>query len=128
MTASAASQDFTFPGPEELAHHVADRIVERALAHSGRFAICLCGGSTPKRIYELLATAPRLARFPWDRTHWFWGDERLVAHDDPQSNFRMAWQAFLGRAPVPPENVHAIPTEAQSAEVCATRYESTLKR
>jgi 6-phosphogluconolactonase len=69
-----------------------------------------------------------MAQFPWDRTHWFWGDERLVPHDDPQSNFRMVAEALLRHAPVAPENIHAIPTEGMSAPACAAEYETVLKR
>jgi hypothetical protein len=67
-----------------LAREVADWIVEEALRHQRRFSVCLSGGSTPKRLYELLGAAPRRARFPWERTHWFWGDERFVPHNDPR--------------------------------------------
>jgi 6-phosphogluconolactonase len=128
MTVGVALQSRTFATPEELARHVADWIVARALEQRQRFAVCLCGGSTPKRLYELLAAPPRAARFPWDRTHWFWGDERVVPHDDPQSNFRMASEALLRHAPVPADNIHAIPTEAMSPQACAAEYEAVLKR
>jgi 6-phosphogluconolactonase len=128
MTTSAFPQEHTFATPEELASHAADWVVARARASSERFAICLSGGSTPKRLYELLAAPARMAQFPWDRTHWFWGDERLVPHDDPQSNFRMVAEALLRHAPVAPENIHAIPTEGMSAPACAAEYETVLKR
>jgi 6-phosphogluconolactonase len=60
--------------------------------------------------------------------HWFWGDERFVPHDHPDSNFRMANDAFLSRVPVPADNVHAIATEGLSPEKAAAAYEVTLKR
>lgn len=128
MSTSAAPQSRTFDTSEELARQVADWIVERARERRQRFAVCLSGGSTPQRLYELLATAPRLARFPWDRTHWFWGDERVVPHDDPRSNFRMAWEALLRHAPIRAHNIHAIPTERVSPEAGAAAYEAALKR
>ena len=68
---------------------------------SGRFAICLSGGSTPRRLYQLLAEAPYREAMPWDRMHWFWGDERFVPWDHPDSNYRMAREALLSHAPVP---------------------------
>jgi 6-phosphogluconolactonase len=128
MSAGATSQSRVFDTPEQLAQHVADWIVGRAGEAGGRFAVCLSGGSTPKRLYELLAAPARRARFPWDQTHWFWGDERAVPHDDPRSNFRMAWEALLRHAPVPPANIHAIPTERVSPVAGAAEYETTLKR
>ena len=67
------------------------------------------------------------SRFPWDRAHWFWGDERFVPHDHPDSNFRMARDAFLSRAPGPPGNIHAVQTEGISPEEAAVAYEATLK-
>jgi 6-phosphogluconolactonase len=111
MTTATFPQEHTFATPEELARHVADWIVARARASSERFAICLSGGSTPKRLYELL-----------------WGDERFVPHDDPQSNFRMVAEALLRHAPVAAANVHAIPTGGVSAQACAAEYETVLKR
>jgi len=68
------------------------------------------------------------SRFPWNRAHWFWGDERFVPHDHPDSNFRMAREAFLSRVPVPGDNIHPVPTERISPEGAAVAYETTLKR
>ena len=65
-----------------------------------RIAVCLSGGSTPKRIYRLLLDPNYRERIPWDRVHWFWGDERFVSMRDERSNAGMAWAAFLADAPV----------------------------
>jgi len=127
MSGSAA-HEVTFDTPEELAHHVAHWMVTLARGAGPRFAVCLSGGSTPKRLYERLADPALAAKFPWRRTYWFWGDERFVPHDDPQSNFRMACDALLGHAPVPPQNIHAIATEGLSPEASAAAYETELKR
>jgi 6-phosphogluconolactonase len=127
-TAAGPAHGQTFDTPDDLAQYVADWVVARAVASADRFAFCLSGGSTPKRIYELLAAAPRRALFPWHRTHFFWGDERFVPHDDPQSNFRMAFDALLAHAPVPAENIHPIPTEGGSAASCAAQYQAALVR
>ena len=91
------------------------------------FGVCLSGGSTPRRLYERLAAPEIASRFPWNRAHWFWGDERFVPHDHPDSNFRMARDAFLSRIPVPPGNIHAVQTEGISPEEAAVAYEATLK-
>lgn len=112
---------------DALAARVADWLVERLAARPGVLSVALSGGSTPRPIYQLLAAEPRRSRVPWPRIHWFWGDERFVPPDHPDSNFRMAREAFLSRAPVPPENVHPIPTEG-APEAAADAYEAALRR
>ena len=125
---AAAAQSRVFDTPDELARHAAEWVVECARQSGPRFAICLSGGATPQRLYELLAAPAYRLRMPWERTHWFWGDERFVPHDDPQSNYRMAREALLRHVPVPADNVHPIPTEGLSVEQCAADYEAVLKR
>ena len=63
------------------------------------FAICLSGGSTTRRLYQRLAEEIIESRFPWKHVHWFWGDERFVLHDDPGSDYRMAYDALFSRSP-----------------------------
>ena len=111
---------------EALAHRAAGWITDLAAASRDRFAICLSGGSTPRRLYQLLAESPYRDRMPWDRVHWFWGDERFVPWDHPDSNYGMAYAALLGRAPVPPGNIHGIPTTGTPADA-AIAYERVLK-
>ena len=115
-----------FPDPASLAHHVAEWMTQAALAALGPFRVSLSGGSTPKTLYELLASDEFRSRFPWSRVFWFWGDERFVAHDHPDSNYRMTREAMLSKAPVPPENIYPIPTDG-TPEDAARRYERTLK-
>ncbi len=125
---TVASADIrTFDSAETLAHDVADWLCGLAQASDRAFAVSLSGGSTPRRLYERLAAPEIASRFPWSRVHWFWGDERFVPHDHPDSNFRMAREAFLSRVPVPPENIHAVPTEGLSPQDAAAAYETTLK-
>ena len=116
-----------FENPETMARHVAGWLLDIALAEQSRFAVCLSGGTTPRRLYELLAEPPFRERFPWQRTHWFWGDERFVPHDDPRSNYRMAYDVLLSRAPIRSENIHAIPTEGLDPNAAAATYETVLK-
>ncbi|MGH6674238.1 MAG: 6-phosphogluconolactonase [Xanthobacteraceae bacterium] len=127
MSGPADAQYRVFASAEELATAAADWILDRGIQCRGRFTLCLSGGETPRRLYELLA-APERGRFPWNRTHVFWGDERFVPHDDPRSNFHMAWQAMLGHVPIPAENIHPIRTEQTNVESAAADYEATLKR
>jgi 6-phosphogluconolactonase len=113
--------------PEALASHVADWLLAAALRTHRPFAVALSGGSTPRRLYELLASPPCREAFPWSRTHWFWGDERFVPHDSPESNYRMVREAMLAAAPVPPANVHPVPTEGLTPDEAALSYERQLR-
>ncbi|ARN83481.1 6-phosphogluconolactonase [Methylocystis bryophila] len=112
---------------ETLAQSAAAWLTDLARSREGRLAIALAGGSTPKRTYELLAEPPFRDKFPWSRTHWFWGDERFVPHDDPRSNYLMAQKALLSRAPIPHVNIHPIPTVGLSPQAAAGAYEAELK-
>jgi 6-phosphogluconolactonase len=111
---------------DALANHVAEWLLTQALAKEGAFAICLSGGATPRRLYERLAEPPFRDRFPWARAHLFFGDERFAPHDDPRSNYGMVRSALLSRAPIPPQNVHAVPVEGRPADAAAA-YERDLK-
>jgi 6-phosphogluconolactonase len=95
--------------PAAMAATAAEHLLARTAANSGRVAICLTGGSSPKQLYQLLATEPYRSRIPWPRVHWFIGDERFVPADDPLNNMGMARAAFLDRC-APAANIHPIPT------------------
>jgi 6-phosphogluconolactonase len=126
VASSTLSADFH--DAEALARGVAEWMCALARAQAGAFAVCLSGGSTPRRLYEVLAEPAVAPRFPWDRAHWFWGDERFVPHDHPESNYRMARDALFSRVAVPEENIHPIPTEGLSPQQAAAEYEAELKR
>ncbi|HEY7243315.1 MAG TPA: 6-phosphogluconolactonase [Xanthobacteraceae bacterium] len=113
---------------EALAQAAAQRLVERIARAPSRAAICLTGGSTPEPLYELLAREPYRSRVPWQRTHWFMGDDRFVPSGDPLSNMGMARRVFLDRVEAPHENVHAIPTMEASPEIAARHYQAELER
>ncbi|MBV1795737.1 6-phosphogluconolactonase [Siccirubricoccus sp. G192] len=112
--------------PEALAERVAAWLVERATAKRGGFSLALSGGSTPKRLYRRLAALPWRGRVPWGRMHLFWGDERFVQPDHPDSNQRMAREAMIAQVPIPPGNVHPVPVDGTPEEV-ARRYETKLR-
>ena len=112
---------------EELFEAAAAEFVahaSNAVRVCGRFAIALSGGSTPKNLYKLLATKPAI---PWDKICFFWGDERHVPPDHPDSNYRMAHEALLSKVPVRPENIFRIRGEEQDGEAAALQYEQTLQ-
>ena len=111
---------------EALAQRAATWITALARNSQGRFAVCLSGGSTPRRLYQLLAESPYREAMPWDRVHWFWGDERFVPWEHEDSNYRMVRAAMLSRAPIPPQNIHAIETIGQPSDAAAA-YERALK-
>jgi 6-phosphogluconolactonase len=109
-----------------LAEAAAKRVLARITDNSGRIAICLTGGSSPKALYELLATDTWRAKIPWERVHWFIGDERFVPVSDARNNMAMARGIFLDRH-APASHIHPIPTDVTSPDDAAARYEDELK-
>jgi 6-phosphogluconolactonase len=93
-----------------------------AVRARGRFCVALAGGTTPRGTYERLRAAP----VPWQRCHIFFGDERGVPPDHPDSNYRMARQALLDHVPVPPEQVHRLPADAPDGDAACRAYERLL--
>ncbi|HEV2718048.1 MAG TPA: 6-phosphogluconolactonase [Terriglobales bacterium] len=94
-----------------------------AIGDQGKFTVALSGGSTPKSLYSVLAKAA----LPWEKIFFFWGDERHVPPDHPESNYRMASEALLSKVPVPPGNIFRIRAEEKDAAVAAQDYELTLR-
>ncbi len=123
------AQVHVYPDLEALSAAAAERLVARAtqaLAERDRFTLALAGGSTPRPLYRLLA-GPHRRRIPWERVHVFWGDERYVPPDDAASNYRMARETLLDRVPIPPANVHAMPTDRDAPADAAAAYETVLR-
>lgn len=105
------------------------RIAGEAAQARGTFSVALSGGSTPRALYALLASDAQLRNaVPWSTTHVFWGDERHVPPDHPDSNFRMATGTLLSKVPIPPGNVHRIAGEEADARRAAAAYEEELRR
>jgi 6-phosphogluconolactonase len=126
MTLRDHLQILTVADPVALAKAAADRLMARIDARGGRIAICLTGGSSPKRLYQLLGSESYRGLIPWNRVHWFIGDERFVAADNPLNNMAMARRIFLD-AHAPPSNIHPIPTDTAGPDESAKRYEHELK-
>jgi 6-phosphogluconolactonase len=121
-----------FPNPEELSRAAAKMFVElavEAIETSNLFTVALAGGSTPRRMYELLADNEQEFRnhIDWEKTHFFFGDERHVPPDSPESNFRMANEALFSKIDLPTANVHRFLTENSDAAQVAELYENELK-
>ncbi|HEY1270969.1 MAG TPA: 6-phosphogluconolactonase [Terriglobales bacterium] len=119
-----------FPAPNELFAAAAEEFISRAsdaVSRHGLFNVALSGGSTPRGLYVLLAG--RLAdKVPWDKIRFFWGDERHVGPEDPESNYRMAHEAMLSKVKLNPANVFRVPAENPDAGQAAAEYEETLRR
>jgi 6-phosphogluconolactonase len=117
-----------FDDPPSLFRGAADEFASQAIeavrAH-GRFTVALSGGSTPKSLYSLLATN---ASLPWDKIYFFFGDERHVPPDNPESNYRMARESLLSKVPIPPQNIFRVPAENPDANKAAEAYEQTLRK
>jgi 6-phosphogluconolactonase len=114
----------------ELALRAAEQFValaRSAIARSGRFAVALAGGSTPRAAYALLASPEFSERVDWPRVHLFWGDERCVPPDHADSNYRMVEEALLAKIRIPPENIHRMPGEKEPAAAAAA-YEAELRK
>lgn len=115
------------PDNVTLARVAADefhRAAEAAVHERGRFSVALSGGNTPRAVYSLLASEHE--QLPWDRIHVFFGDERHVPPDHPDSNFRMANESLLSKVPIPEKNIHRIRAELD-AEAAAAEYDQQLR-
>ena len=115
---------------DELNHKAAEQFIglaNKAIQQSGRFAVALSGGSTPKALYASLAEPEYRNRLDWFRVHLFWGDERCVPPDHPESNFRMVQESLLSKIQIPSENVHRMMGEKEP-ERAAREYEEHLRQ
>jgi len=117
-----------WPNAPALVTRAAELFAETArqsIAWRDKFTVALSGGTTPRRLYELLAGEIYAPQIPWERAHVFWGDERCVAPSDEESNYRMAHEAMLARVPVPEGQIHRMRGEDEPAEA-ASAYEKVL--
>lgn len=120
-----------FPDSGQMCSAAARQWVEfaaAAISKSGRFTVALSGGSTPKRLYELLAQPPFREKVEWGRVEFFWGDERAVAPDRPESNFYVAERTLLGKLELRPEQIHRIRAEEMDRGAAAEAYEGEIAR
>ncbi len=114
------------PDKQKLVERATDLVLEKihsAIQNQGQCTIALAGGSTPKPLYQAIATQ----NLPWDKVHVFWGDERYVAPDHPDSNLGMTRQAWLDSVDFPAANIHAMPTSAGDPVLDAQKHEAELQ-
>jgi 6-phosphogluconolactonase len=116
---------------DAIAKRAAQEFVQSAtqgVSEKGSFRVALTGGSTPKTLYSLLANEAALhSQLPWDKMFVYFGDERSVGPDHPDSNFRMASETILSKVPLKPEQVFRIKGEYEDAEKAAQEYEQALR-
>jgi len=118
-----------FENAEALSRAAAGRFVRVTSAAArmrGRCAVALSGGSTPRSVYQSLADAPNLSRVPWDRIEFFWGDERHVPPEHPDSNYRAVMEAMLSKVPVTAAQIHRMRGEMPDVERSALEYEDAI--
>ncbi len=116
--------------PEALAHSVAVYFTEKVneiLNDQESCSIALSGGVTPHLVFSLLADEPYKSLIAWDRLYFFWGDERCVPPEHPESNFRTAWEGMLYRVPVQADHVYRMPADQFGSDEAAQAYENTLR-
>jgi len=103
------------------------RTAKDSVAMQGFFSVAISGGSTPRRMHKMLVKHPYLAGIPWEKTHVFWADERMVPFSHPDSNYGTAKRDFLEKTPIPPAQIHPMPAWS-SPETAATLYQKELER
>jgi 6-phosphogluconolactonase len=99
-----------------------------AIQSRGFFSVALSGGSTPKTLFQLLASPEWKSRVDWSKAQIFWGDERMVPPDDPESNYRMTNEALLSHIDIPAQNIHRVMTESGTPDAVAADYERTIRQ
>lgn len=123
-------RDIIIPGNAEetitfcAEHFIA--IAQNAIAEHGIFSVALSGGSTPKAIYQLLASPKFRPRLDWSHVQLFWSDERCVPLNDPESNYHMAMDAGFASLPIPKQNIFPMPVDNPDLEAAAKNYEELI--
>jgi 6-phosphogluconolactonase len=99
----------------------------QAVHKKGKFTVALSGGTTPKRMYEILASAEFSRNIPWKKVFLFWSDERFVIHTSPDSNYNMANKSLLDKIDIPPKNIFPVPVTGDPGQN-ARQYEMTIRK
>ena len=130
IPAAAKREVQIFPDAASLTRRAAEEFlksVTEAVAQKGSFTVALAGGSTPKALYSQLADDPLRSQIPWDKLHFFFGDERHAPPDGDESNFRMVNEALFSKGVIRPEQIARIKGEYTDTEKAAVEYEQALR-
>ncbi len=120
-----------YPDVDTLSREAAGyivRIASESIVTRGRFSIALSGGTTPRKAYGLLGSEPYRSQVDWALVDIFWGDERCVPPDSPDSNYRMAQEALLGNIPIPANQVHRMPADQPDRNAASQAYTLEMQR
>ncbi len=120
-----------YPDVDTLSQQAAQYVVRTAsesIAARGRFTIALSGGTTPRKLYTLLGSEPYSSQIDWQQVHIFWGDERCVPPDNPDSNYYMAQEVLLSKIPIPALQVHRMPADQPGRDAASQSYTAEMQR
>jgi len=120
-----------YPDIDTLSHDAAQhivRIANESIATYGRFTMALSGGTTPRKTYELLGSEPYSRQINWTLVHIFWGDERSVPPESPDSNYRMAHEILLSKIPIPAVQVHRMLANEPNRDAASQEYVEEMQR
>jgi 6-phosphogluconolactonase len=129
MGESLRPEVIIFPNLEKASHSLAEKLTEEAstaVGKQGQFTLALSGGKTPRLLYNLLAREYK-NKVEWQAVHLFWGDERCVPQNHPDSNFSLAYETLISKIPLPPQNIHSLKTGLENPRKAADTYEEILK-
>lgn len=120
-----------YPDLDTLSQQAAQYVVRTAsesIAARGRFTLALSGGTTPRKLYTLLGSEPYSSQIDWQQVHIFWGDERCVPPDNPDSNYYMAQEVLLSKIPIPALQVHRMPADQPGRDAASQSYTAEMQR
>ncbi len=112
---------------QQAAQHIV-RIAQESIVTRGRFTIALSGGTTPRELYSLLGTEPYRSQIDWNLVHIFWGDERCVPADSPDSNYHMADEVLLSKIPISALQIHRMPADQPDRDAASQAYTVEMQR
>ena len=120
----------TFSNTEQLTYAAADyiaNVAQESIASHGHFTLALSGGSTPKKLYGLLATEPYRSQIDWEKVQIFWSDERCVPPDDTESNYHLAQEVMLSKLPLSPNQIHRMPADEADRNAASEKYSQEMQ-
>ncbi|NIO09332.1 MAG: 6-phosphogluconolactonase [Deltaproteobacteria bacterium] len=120
-----------YKDPDELSRAAAEKVIainRKAASRGGRFSLVLSGGSTPRRLFQMLAAEPYCDQMDWTHVEFFWGDERTVPPDHQDSNFHMANEALLQKITLRPEQIHRMKAESEDPDASARDYQREIAK